>query len=384
MGTTKKKLSKFKFFTLLFLILVLIRPAMLLYQNRESFFARNYQYDALRSAYLTSQYVTKVNPGIIPDQTMEAYAGGALIRGANPIFVLSDQPPLALYIIGLSVVIFDNSTTTSIILLFLSSLGIYLIAKQSLKKDLLALIPTGILLNEPLFLNTSQNLPLIEPIQLPFIIFAIYFFIRANKSKNYGKWFVLVSLMLGGVISTRFFVLGAFLLLSLAAYLLLERNPKKILIFILTLPLSVLVLIGSYTKTIMDGYSPLRVFSIQKYIYAYHKSEIGVMFSFWDLLLFNRWHTWWGSRSISSDPQWTILWPVSVVLSAIFFLINILKKNVSDADRVILFWIISYSLLLSVGNVSVRYFMPILPFFYIIATKFVFESIIKYKSLLKK
>ncbi|MEX2007770.1 MAG: hypothetical protein WD992_03275 [Candidatus Levyibacteriota bacterium] len=378
MGAPKKKINKTNIFALCFLILILIRPAILLYQNREPFFYRNYQYEPLKRAYETSQYVTKINPGIIPDQTMEAYAGGALIRGANPILVLSDQPPLGLYLIGLSIIIFDNAITTSIILLGLSAFGVFLIAKASLKNSLLALVPLAVFLNEPLFLNTAVNLPLIEPIQLPFIIFALYFFIRANRSKNYTRWFILVSVMLGAVISTRFFILGAFLLLAFIAYLLLERDIRKIFAFVLTLPISLAVLIASYFKTIMDGYALLSVFSIQKYIYTYHKSEIGIILSFWDLLIFNRWHTWWADRAISSDVQWIIAWPISTILSILFFLEKILKKKLENADKIILFWIISYCALLSVGNVSVRYFMPLLPFIYIIATKALYESARKY------
>lgn len=381
MGITTKKIRKKRIYLLIFsiaLILISLRPALLLYQNREDFFLRNYQYEPLKNAYYTSQYVTKINPGIIPDQTMEAFAGGAFIRGANPILIVYDQPPLGIYLIGLSVILFDNSLTTSVILLTFSALGVFLIAKESLKNRFLALIPLAIFINEPLFLNTMINLPLIEPIQLPFIFFSLYFFIRAIRSNNYGRWFVLTSFMLGAVISIRFFVLGAFLLLALSAFLLLEKNFKKGFTFALTLPIAILVLIASYFKTILDGYPILGVFGIQKFIYVYHKSQLGIPWSFWDLILFNRWHTWWADRSISSDSQWIIIWPVSVVLSFGFLLIKIFRKKLEDVDRVILLWIISYSALLSLGNVSVRYFMPLTPFIYIIATKALVEIARKY------
>lgn len=382
MGITKKKIKKIKRAAfILFLFLILLRPAVLIFQNKDIYFGRVYNYVEFKHAYETSQYVTKVNPGIIPDQTMEAYAGGALIRGANPILVLSDQPPLGLYLIGLSIIIFDNQTTTSIILLAISGFGVFLIAKASLKNSLLALIPLGIFINEPLFLNTAVNLPLIEPIQLPFIIFSLYFFIKAVGSKNYWKWFVLTSLMLGGVISVRFFVLGAFEILAFIIYLLLDRDFKKIFTFALTLPISIIVLIASYFKTIMEGYPLLHVFGIQKYIYTYHKSELGTPFSFWDLILFNRWHTWWGNRAISSDVQWIIIWPLSVLLSTVFFISALFKKiKISETDKIILIWCFMYCLLLSLGNVSVRYFMPLLPFFYILSTKFILEIVKVYKK----
>ncbi len=392
MGIATKKILKNKlYFLILSIVLaaILIRPALLFYTKRESFFNREYHslYSEFKNAYHTSQYVLKVDPGIIPDQTLETFAGGAFLSGMNPILIVHDQPPMGRYILSLSILIFDNVSTVFVILAALSALGVFLIGRLSLKNSILAMIPLGVFLNEPLFLNTLNNLPLLEPIQLSFIIFSLYFFILGIQSKsNYRKWFVLASIMLGFVISIRFFILGIFLLGTFLFYFLIDKKSRrKFPFFVLTLPLSVIILISSYFKTITSGYSIFHVFGIQKYIYMYHRSELGSPFSFWDLLFFNRWHTWWGDKAIASDIQWVILWPISALVSAGFFIAAFFKKiKMEEVDIIILIWVFMYSMLLSAGNVSVRYFMPLLPFLYILSTKFLLSISMKYKNFIKK
>ena len=282
------------------------------------------------------------------------------------------------YIIALSIYLFDNQKTLIIPLLLTSVIGIFLIAKLVLKNTLLSLIPLGIFVNEPLFLGKLSYAPLLEPIQLPFIVFSLYFFIKGILSKQYMKWFLLTSLMVGFVISIRFFILGFFLVLSMLIYLFIEgRIDKKTTLFLLSLPLSLIILVLSYTRTIQDGYSVYQIFGVQKYIFFYHKSKFILPFSFWDLLLFNRWHTWWGDRTIISDSAWIITWPISSVVTAGYLFAALMKKiAVSPQEKVIALWIIMYSLLLSIGDSTTRYFLPLVPFIYILATSFIIKIII--------
>ena len=187
--------------------------------------------------------------------------------------------------------------------------------------------------------------------------------------KDYVKWFILTSAMLGFVISIRFFILGVILIITMVLYFLIKKQfNKRFIVFLTTLPIAVCILLASYLRTIQLGSSILQIFGIQKYIYYYHKSQLSLPFSFWDLLLFNKWHTWWGTREIISDVQWIIIWPISAFLTAVFFVGGIFKKILfSEPEKIILIWIVIYSLFLSLGESSTRYFPPLLPFIYIIA-----------------
>lgn len=370
------RMKRLFFYFLFFLILssIFIRPFMAFSKNAKSFFDRGYseKYEYLKKTYYSSQYVNKNKPNIMPDQAFEAFLGGAFARGENPILFVHEHPPLGRYIIGLSIILFDNDSTIILPLMFLSALGIFLIGKLIFGNIFLSLIPLAIFVNEPLFLSKFEIAPLIEPIQLTFIIFSLYFFIKGAMEKQYSRYFILSSLMLGFVISIRFFILGSALIFAMIMYFFLKKKfDRKFLFFISSLLLSLIVLLASYTKTILDGYSIFQIFGVQKYIFFYHKSKLSSFFSFWDLIMFNRWHTWWGDRTILSDSQWVLFWPISMILAFIHTLSALIKKlSLTEPEKIILIWIFSYSALLSIGYSTTRYFLPLVPFLYIMSFSF--------------
>lgn len=370
----------YKIFCLAILVIIFWHPLNVAYSQRDYFFSPGYNaiYPQLKNQYYSSQYAKKNSTSIMPDEYFESFAGGIFLRGLNPILIVHEHPPMGRYIIALSIFLFDNARTTTLFCLVLSVLGIYLISKQVLKQTVYSLIPLSLFVNEPQFINKFYFAPLLEPIHEPFIVFAIYFFMRGLTSKKYLWWFAATSIMLGFVISIKFFILGAFLIGAFVMALFFEKNPEKIVKFVFTLPLSLLILFIAYFRTIESGYSLWDIIKIQKYIFAYHKSQLISPASFWDLLLFNRWHTWWGSMSISSDPQWVIFWPLSALITLIF-LIFIIRKNMSFSkeEKVSLFWVMGYSVLLSVGNTTTRYFFPLIPFFYILAISVIKKLLIK-------
>lgn len=363
-----------RLFYIILLIIIFIRPGVAVYNQRDTFFTPGYskRYEQLRKLYYSSQYVKKQNPSIIPDQTLESFAGGIFLKGINPILIIHDQPPLGRYIIALSIRLFDNPSTIFIPLLAFSLLGIFLIGRLAIGSTFAALIPVAIFANEPLFLSKISIGTLLESIQLPFIIFALYFFIKAIYEKKFLHWFILTSAMLGFVISIRFFVLGAGLFLAMLIFFLLQRRiDRRMVSFLLFSPLSLIVLVLSYTKTLQSGYSIFQIFGIQKYILLYQQSKFILPFSFWDLLLFNRWHTWWGNNAISQDPQWIIFWPIALVLTAVFLGSAIGKRIViNDGEKIILLWVGVVCIMLSTGYTSTRYFLPVIPFLYILAVSF--------------
>lgn len=368
---------KWNILWIVFLCLILFRPLESIYTQKDKFLTRSYThlYSQYKNAYDSSQYVRKKNPGVIPDETFESFAAGAFLRGLNPILIVHDHPPLGRYILSGSIIIFDNVHTAIPIALTFSLLGIFFITRLLTKNNFISLIPIGIFANESLFLSKLDYTPLPEPIQLPFIIFSFYFFLKALKEKKDLQWFIATALTLGCVISIRFFVTGAVIVASMFFLLFLKRKfDTKFKKFVLTLPLSILVLMLSYARTITDTGNPLQVFGIQKYILTYHKTKFILPFTFWDLFFFNKWHTWWGNRDILSDSQWNIFWPISFLITIIYLSYSYIRKlSLSDGEKVLIIYIVLTCAMLSTGYTSTRYFLPLLPFIYILATSFVFK-----------
>lgn len=351
------------------MVSLMMQPILTILERKEVFFMGNYwsNFSNYKFSYENSQYVKKNNPDIITDETFESYAGGAFLNGLNPILITHDHPPLGRYLVSLSILLFNNQHTIVLFFFALAALGVYLIIRRIVQHRVLALIPLVLFLNEPLALGKLQFTPLPELFQFVFIVYAIYFFMKGISSKNSLVFFSLMSLMLGGVIATRVFALGGVLVFSFFVHLMIF-NRKKILVFLMTLPLSIAVLILSYTRTIVLGASVFDIFGIQKYILYYHKSKFIFPFSFWDLLLFNRWHTWWDGNKIIQDVNWVILWPVSFGLTVLQPILKYKNRiKISNDEWVLLLWLGFYMSFLSVGYTSTRYFLPIIPFLYILA-----------------
>lgn len=368
-----RKLS-YGFFCAIVFLIVVFQPLSSLYRQRETFFSSGYSkmYSYLQSLYYSSQYIKKDNPGIIPDDTFEAFVGGAFLRGVNPIHIVHEHPPMGRYIIAFSILLFDNAHTLILPLLALSLIACFLIAKIVMKNSLLALIPVAIFSNDPLFISKLQYSPLLEPIQLPFVLLSLYFFIRGIKSEKSFRWFALASLMVGFVISIRFFILGVTLFCAMFLYFIIKKKfNKQFIYFAISTPMSLIVLFTSYTKTILDGYSLWQILGVQKYIFYYHQTKLENSFSFWDLILFNRWHTWWGDRSVIHDNTWFIAWPIAIFSSFSFLITSFIKiMRMNEAEKFLSIWVLIYCGLLSIGNSTTRYFLPLVPILYILMFSF--------------
>src|SRR3989344_5027602 len=243
-NATVKKIRKRKIYYVVFsiiLILILLRPALVFYSQKDVFISKGYSktYNYLESSYYSSQYVKKENPGIMPDDTFEAFVGGAFLRGVNPINIVHEHPPMGRYIIAFSILLFDNARTLIPPLLALSLIACFLIAKIIIKNSLLALIPVVIFSNDPLFISKLQYSPLLESIQLPFILLSLYFFI-----------------------------LGMTLFCAMFLYFVISKKfNKQFIYFVISTPISLIALFASYTKTILDGYSLWQILGVQKYLF---------------------------------------------------------------------------------------------------------------------
>lgn len=356
------------------LIFLLIAPSLgVIHSRKEVFFNHDYweRYEGYKNSYYSSQYVQKENPEIIPDEIFNGFAGGFFLLGNNPIHIVHDHPPLGRYLISLSILIFKNEHLLIIFCQFLTLFSLYLISKNLIKRKIVALIPLFIFAFEPLYLNQFKYTPLLEPIQLPFIFLSLYFIYRSISSKKRIDFF-LTSILIGLVISIRFFPVGMFLYFTwlFSVFMANKRQIKKV---ILSSPLILIILLATYFKCFGEGYSLKQVLGIQRYIYEYHQSQLMMPFFAFDLLLFNRWHTWWGERLIIADPQWRIWWPVSFFIT-LLGVVSRFKKYFLKKDKplelILVTWVVIYLVFLSLGQATTRYFFPLLPILYILSVHY--------------
>ncbi len=321
-------------------------------------------YKGLREAYDGSQYRQKERAGLIPDETVFSYAAGAYARGVDPILINSEHTPLGKYLIGLFIVLMKNDKFIVLPSAILALLGVWIIGWMTIRDKVAALVPVVILSTEPLFLNQIRTAPLLDIIQLPWILFAIAAFLHEQQS---GKFFF-TAVMIGVTMATKTVVPGLLLVATFFSYLAIRGQWNHVLKLMLWLGISVGIFIVSYARTFISGYSIADFIGFQKWIFLYQKSKLIFPFSVWRLLFFNQWQAWWGDMSIIRADDWRWTWPVSTLLGFVSMSMVAARKVASSEPVVVLIlWVIIYSAFLSIGVVSSRFFLPLFPVSYIVS-----------------
>lgn len=331
-------------------------------------------YQDLARVFGNSQYRQKHPTAIIPDETVFSYASGAYIRGVDPILINSEHTPLGKYMIGVFIVLFKNDRVPMLVFAVLTLVSMYILARTILPTSALALIPVVFFVFEPLFLNQLKYVPLLDLVQLPFILLTLVAFLRESQKDRY-LW---TSVFLGFTAATKTIVPAVILVGVFLVTFLVFKKFQSIVKLLVYLPIAAAIFIISYLKTFLDGYTFWQFLGFQKWIFAYQKSKLLYPFSAWRLIFLNQWQTWWGDFSLLRAEDWQVTWPASIV-GTIGFGLGLLKKR-SIAETTLFFWCIAYSAFLSLGVVSSRFFLPFFPVTYILTTAWVVTLIQQWRK----
>lgn len=361
----------FKKAIIILIILITVgNVGIVVFQQKSLYFSHTFwqQFPNYKQIYVNSQYVSKHPSAIIPDETALSYAGAALIRGVNPVLIIADTPPLGKYLIGISEVLFNNPAIISLIFAVLSLILLYLVGKQIFQITLTALLVPCFLSFEPIFKNQLVYAPLLDNIQLVFLLAGFYFFNKGLVSKKVFFNFSFAMVSLGFFISTKFFITGLPIVAAYLLTLLLHKDVRRFFYLFIMTPLSLAVLFLSYFRIFAFGYSLRSLFGIQKYIFLYHKSQLILPFSIWPLLLFNKWYVWFGTKPVISDSQWSITWPILTLGSSLVILLYLLRKiKHTSTIEVLMAWLVFYILLFSFGQITSRYLVIYIPVLYLVS-----------------
>lgn len=364
------------------LMIMTINISWYIFKNRQDFTGR-FDPKVWEAKYQESQWVNpdpKTQVGI-GDWGIYTWAGWQYVHGLNPILINPEHPPLGKYLIGLGLLVFRNTAIVGLISSLFALIGVFLLSRHVLNSRFLAIASTSLLTFEAIFM-TNLNVTSLDPIQLGFLTFAFYFFIKGLR-KSY--FFFLSSLMLGGVIATKFYVIGIMTAISLIMFLLASRNLKKIPIYLASLILTWTIHLASYFSLFIHGGTIKEYLATQKWALQFYRMSVQDVapFSFWGLVFANKWQVWWNQNLIASE-SWRIFWPLGIIAyfvmlyhyGAKFFAkglgkIKFITGNLSQIDGVILSWLSIYFIFLSVFSGFPNYLLLALPFTNIFLVKIV-------------
>lgn len=313
-------------------------------------------YKNLENLYVNSQYRKEHPTSIIADEIVFRYASVSYVRGEDPIRINSEHTPLGKYLVGVSFLWFQTEVAAILFSGILALIALWFLGKQVLKDGVWSLIPAALFVAEPLFQNQIRVTPLLDIIQLPWILLSLIFFLKEQ--------FFFTALSLGFVMATKSIVPAFLLITSFLLFLGLRKKWEILKHFLMWLPLGFVVLIVSYAKTFQNGYTFSEFIGFQKWIILYQQSKLIFPFSFWRLTLLNQWQTWWGEMKVMPVEDWWLTWPILVVLPILLLVWR--KKKLSDPALLLVLWAIVYEAFLSLGVVSTRFLLPLLPALYIL------------------
>lgn len=305
----------------------------------------------------------------ISDEDLYSYSGYEYIKGKNPILLNPEAPPLGKYLIGLSIILFNNQRVISVITAFLCLLLIFTLTKKITHSNLFSSIAVLLTTTNTLFTDQIIHTPQLELFQLFFILLFIFIF-SIFKEKNKYQFLILSGIILGFSLSIKVFFLNYILVNSwLLTYYFLRclLKREKIQTAIKEILFLNIITLFSFTLTyimyfVHDG--TLRSFlGTQKWIFHfYQQSSINtgkLLGSYLNLILFNKWKVWSEGYPIVQYEHWSFFWPITFItgLASCFFLGLSRKVKKNNLTLILISFIVVYSAFLFIVPIFPRYLL---------------------------
>lgn len=301
----------------------------------------------------------------IGDDVLYTYAAWEYINGKDPTLLNAEIPPFGKYLIGLSIVVFNNPNIFAILSGIFAICAFYLLNITIFKSRLYAFIPVFFITLEPLF-YTQLQYTLLDLLYFGLLCLTLYLVIK--------KKFIRSAISLGLMAATKSSASTFPIVVGITAvYLLLTKQYKFLKTYVFTLPVAGLVFLASYSQHFLLGNTLIDFLGVQKWIINFYASGAkGSLTAPWEILFTGKYANWWGQTSVVNE--WHIGWPILVVASTIATII-IVKKHLTSPILLISIWTVIYLLFLSFVPIWSRYFLLILPFMYTLTTWLIVQRI---------
>ncbi len=344
----------------LILIIIIARLSSFLVSN-QNFFTRKFDLPYLSDVYSKSQYVVgAASQGGIGDDGLYSFAGYYYVFQRGDVSAVDfTHPPLGKYLIGLSILLFQNENIINIIYFSILLLTTYKIGKMILKNSLLSLIAIAILSFDPLFLDHLLRSLLDLPFTLFFMLAVYFFLLGLNKSKYY----YLSMLFWGMSFSTRFFpslvIIYAYLFLTIFFY-----KRKNLPVFLAASLFIPLVYIIAHISFFVYHPSIIEFLRHKKWMVAWFTGSVRIFGNIWRNIFSGYYLN--PTYKLIKNEHWSILVPFVMVFSLIPVTKFINKKHMT----VLVLYGLSvlylvYVTILTDGNE--KFIMPIYPILCVLA-----------------
>jgi predicted membrane-bound dolichyl-phosphate-mannose-protein mannosyltransferase len=358
----------------LFLIIFLYLSILAIFEPK----VFSYRFDKkLIDRYLCSQDIPYEPPCkrlFLSDGEIHIAAGYLYVKGADPINYNFQHTPFLKYLYGLTILLTKNPFYLEVILgaLFLSLT--YFLSLKIFKSKIVSLFTSLFLAIDPLMITLSADavLELGQACLLLLYLYGILF-----KKDDY----IFQGIFLGLFAAAKFWGAVPFFVAFSFVYKLIKKefNLKN---FILHLLVGFFVFSLTYLKTFINHQGIFNIFFFQLKLVKYWMQHSVTNFPFASLILFltGFYKSWWGDYGIVRSPVWSILWPVSFIVSLVNFFVLLKRKRI-NLQLFVSLLPIAYLFYLGVQAPFPRYFILILPFFYMTLANYLVVFLSKIKKI---
>lgn len=289
----------------------------------------------------------------IGDDGLYAYSGWEYVSGIDPTLLNPEIPPLGKYLIGFSILLFKNQNVFGLFFAVAALVSFFALNKIFFKSNFLAFIPVFLFSFEPLFYTQIHSTFL----DLQYFTLLNLVFISFLKNK-YIVSFIFLGLMMATKASLASFGLVTF---TIIFYLFKEKKFKDIKKITLRIPVVFIAFLLTYIQFFILGKNFIDFLKVQKYVLHFYltgaKAAYGIVFP---MMFQGKWYTWWNTVDIVKE--WSISWPLLFFISLFGSFIAVKERN--STVSLIVIWLGTYFLFLSLIPVWPRYLLLLLPFLY--------------------
>ncbi len=342
------------------LLIVFVYSIFIFYRHRDTL---KYQFNQNQiSEYLRSQDIEDLEDRIkdrihISDSDIYIASGYLYAKGESPIKYNFWHAPLVKYLFGFSTIIFNNPFIVQIVFGSLLLVLTYILGLRVFKNAFIGILASGFLLFDPLFSSIISE-GLLDLGQSVFSIAYVLVTLLLPGS------FVLHGILLGLIGASKFWTTSIFLMAVLYFYKVFLKKEK--IIFknvVLTVVIAVITFSSVYLKVFIETQGGFNIIFWQlKSLKLLINHNTSAFFG-GSIVLFltGYFMEWWNKSEFLRTQIWSPLWPVAFVGS----ILNIFIEKKNSLSYVIYLLPILYLLYISTGAPFSRYYILVLPYFYL-------------------
>lgn len=345
--------------------------------SKKELYTKPYDYEYFADRYANSQYVLSEQAKyILPDDDLYSFAGYYYISGGQVSRVNFENPPLGKYLIGLSIVIFNNQRVIHLLYALLYLVVTYALGVVVFRHKTIAALGVLLLSLDP-YLHQAMRMPMLDFPMSVFFLAGLLFFMRGKTLWRYA----LSSLFFGMSLSTKFFPFLFIALFCFFLYQVFERR-RELRVFLITTPLIILIYLSTYTEFLLRS-SFVDFVRYQWWVLRWRMGNPYVFGNMFRTIFTGTFKPWWqtSEKLHSYTAEWSLIIPILVGIT-IFSIVLFYKNKLFRYLYGFLWVFFAYANIATEGGL--KYLAPFYPLFCVSTAAVVITVLAKLRFVKKE